>query len=242
MQSLKDLRKASAAAVRQRSTGRTGDAAGSELTSSVELGEAPGPIAATTTSATAGVPRVGRTLAPLTSAGSLVQGGGRDDPSSDVASNKRDDALQEDRETRRRRRRRRRDREHRHDDSSHGGNEHAAAVPVASRSSTAVVGEEGSDVTPGGETGSGFRGGGFADGRSEEETSRERAAEEDGLDKDATGPGPPLSARGLPPQERPLKKLSLLEARRARIEQQKREEVGYGVPKPPCVSYFYLVQ
>lgn len=226
MQSLKDLRKASAAAVRQRS--RTGGAAGSELPSSVELGEAPGPTAATTTSAAVGVPRVGRTLAPLTSAGSLVQGTSRGDPSSDVASNKRDDALQEDRETRRRRRRRRRDREHRHDDSSHGVDEDAAAVSVAS---TAVVGEEGSAIISAGEGGSGFRGGGFADRRSEEETSRERAAEEeDALDENATGPGPPLSARGLPPQERPVKKLSPLEARRARIEQQKREEVGYGAP------------
>lgn len=226
MQSLKDLRKASAAAVRQIS--RTGDAAGSELPSSVELGQA-SPNVATTTSAGAGVPRVGRTLAPLTSAGSLVQGTSRDDPSSDVASNTRDDALQEDRETRRRRRRRRRDKEHRHDDSSHGVDEGAAAVSVASRSSTAVVGEEGSALISAEEGGLGLRGGGFADGRSEEETSRERAAEEkDALDENATGPAPPLSARGLPPQERPFKKLSPLEARRARIEQQKREEVGYG--------------
>ena len=227
MQSLKDLRKASAAAVRQRS--RTGDAAGSELTSSVELGEAPGPVAGTTTTTAEGVSRIGRTLAPLTSAGSLVQGTGRDDPSSDVASNIRDDTHQDDREMRRRRRRRRREREHRRgDSSSRGVNEDAASASVVSRSSTAVVGEEASVVASAGEEG--FRGGGLVDGRSEEDTSRERAAEEDALDKNATGPGPPFSARGLPPQERPLKKLSPLEARRARIEQQKREEVGYCAP------------
>ncbi|CAM9637468.1 unnamed protein product [Scytosiphon promiscuus] len=36
---------------------------------------------------------------------------------------------------------------------------------------------------------------------------------------------PPLSARGAPPSEKPRKSLTPLEARRARIEQQKREEV-----------------
>lgn len=37
----------------------------------------------------------------------------------------------------------------------------------------------------------------------------------------------PLSTRGSPPQEKPKKKLTPLEARRARIDQQKREEVRF---------------
>lgn len=151
MQSLKDLRKASAA--RQQLSRTGGDAAGSELTSSIELGEASGGLAATTgaAGAAAGAPRVGRTLAPLTSAGSLVQATSRDDdPTSDGGTprNKRDDAIQE---TRRRRRRRRRDREQqqRHDDSRGGANEEDGATPASgtSRISTAVAGEEGGATT-----------------------------------------------------------------------------------------------
>ena len=82
------------------------------------------------------------------------------------------------------------------------------------------------DIFAAREEGSGFRGGAGFSGRSGgDETSRGQATDEE---KSATGPGPPLplSARGLPPQERPQKKLTPLEARRARIEQQKREEVG----------------
>ncbi len=55
------------------------------------------------------------------------------------------------------------------------------------------------------------------------------AAERKVLDTDKRGVDdekPQLSARRAPPQEKPKKKLTPLEARRARIEQQKQQEVG----------------
>lgn len=76
------------------------------------------------------------------------------------------------------------------------------------------------------------------------------AAERKGLDiekRGVDGAGqsfekPQLSARRAPPQEKPKKKLTPLEARRARIEQQKQQEVGDFLLRLPLIFRIHLCE
>lgn len=180
--------------------------------------------------AAAAAPRVARTLAPLTSTGSLLPAAAT--PAESAAGD--DGQQQEDREARRRRRlRRRREREQREnedeDNSKMDADDNATAASGASRASTTPWGEDTKGARTVADTVLGGKGGALSDRKKSAPAEEERtfdneekagAVENDGFEK------PQLSARGEPPTEKPKKKLTPLEARRARIEQQKREEVG----------------
>lgn len=247
MHSLKELR-AENEAKRLGTTSRTADEDDVATTASAVPAAAPAAVAAAT------APRAGRTLAPITSTGSLIS-------SSPAAAPAEPTQRLEDREARRRRRlRRRREREQRDSDNDDDNSkvnvdDNATAVSFASRGSS----------TPGEEV----RGGGEAVARvaaadaAEEENDgvqhsrlgsdserksrqieagsshrqqtpaaedkvvnndkkRSAATDDDHDDFEETQ----IGSRGAPPREKPKKKLTPLEARRARIEQHKREEVG----------------
>lgn len=216
MHSLKELRAENAA--KRLSDSRT---AGED-----ESGPSPAAAAA---AAAAAAPRVARTLAPLTSTGSLLPAA-----ATPVEPDAGDDGQQqEDREARRRRRlRRRREREQREnedeDNSKMNADGNATAASGASRASTTPGKDDMKGARTAADTVVGAKGGGLSDRVSapaEEKTFDNEKKTAVGVDNDGFEK-PQLSARGEPPTEKPKKKLTPLEARRARIEQQKREEVG----------------
>lgn len=186
--------------------------------------------AAAAASAASAAPRVGRTLAPLSSTGSLQPAAAT--PTDPAAGD--DGQQQEDREARRRRRlRRRREREQREnedeDNSKVNADDNATAASGASRAST-TPGEEdtkGSRIAAA-DTMLGAKGGALSGRKSApaEEKAFDNEKDIAAVDINDGFEKPQLSARGEPPPEKPKKKLTPLEARRARIEQQKREEVG----------------
>lgn len=237
MHSLKELRAENAA--KRLSSDRTAEDA--DGISSL----AAAPIATPASAA----PRAGRTLAPIGSTGSLPPPDAAA-PAEPTAGD--DDAQQrEDREARRRRRlRRRREREQREnaggdDNSKVSVDDNTTAVSGTSQTSTSRVDED----EEGGSTPTARDKGAPLEGRAGRGSEREKseqvgagpprsrhppaAAEKVAGDDKKVNPEKngsdlekPLSARGAPPKEKPKKKLTPLEARRARIEQQKREEVS----------------
>lgn len=244
MHSLKELRAENAA--KRLSSGRTAED---------EDGASSPAVAPTATPATAAAPRAGRTLAPIGSTGSLPpsDAAAPAEPTAGDDAQQRED--REARRRRRLRRRRERERENAggDDNSKVSVDDNTTAVSGTSHTSTSRVDEdeEGGGAPSARDKGAllhveGRSGRGSERERSEQvgagpPTSRHQpaaaapfVAEEKAVGDDAknvddekngSDSEKPLSARGAPPKEKPKKKLTPLEARRARIEQQKREEV-----------------
>ncbi|CAM9602015.1 unnamed protein product [Ectocarpus sp. 13 AM-2016] len=242
MHSLKELRAENAA--KRLSSDRTAeDAHGTSSPAAVP----------TATPATA-APRAGRTLAPIGSTGSLppsdATGPTRPTAGDDDAQQREDREAR-----RRRRLRRRREREQREnaggdDNSKVSVDDNTTVVSGTSQTSTPRVDED----EEGGSTPTARGKGAPLEGRAGRGSEREKseqvgagpprsrhppaaaapfvaeekvAGDDKKVDPEENGSEleKPLSARGAPPKEKPKKKLTPLEARRARIEQQKREEV-----------------
>ncbi|CAM9156600.1 unnamed protein product [Ectocarpus fasciculatus] len=241
MHSLKELRAENAA--KRLSSGRTAE--DEDGTSS--------PAAAPTATPATAAPRAGRTLAPIGSTGSLPpsDAAAPAEPTAGDDAQQREDREAR----RRRRLRRRREREQREnaagdDNSKVSVDDNTAAVSGTSQTSTSRVDED----EEGGGTPTARDKGALLEGRSgrgsESEKSEQVGAGPPTSRRQPAAAGPfvaeekvvgdaqkvdagkngsdlekPLSARGAPPKEKPKKKLTPLEARRARIEQQRREEV-----------------
>lgn len=189
--------------------------AAERLSQASDLSEAPPVSEAVTT--TVGAPRVGRTLAPLTSTGSPLPAANEGENRNTSGGAEEDTTRQEDREARRQRRKYRQEREQQRNEGDNGGNDDTA-TSVATPAST--VGKDKASIH--------FPGEGVIQKSAPDQTNgvrvdlnRERA------DTEATGgrTRAPLAARRAPPQEKPRKNLTPSAARRARIDQQKRQEV-----------------
>lgn len=247
MHSLKELRAENAA--RRLSNNQIADEDEGERTPFAEAAATP------SAPATAAPARAGRTLAPLGSAGSSLPPGAATptEPAADDGAQQQED--REERRQRRLRRRREREQREKYDDSAKDNgkvnNDNAKAASDAGTPGEEESGREAGgrgaeiDVLAGGkdrvQPGTGGRlerkrelpkeqpnrgsppaAASFA---GEEKVSRDAKSSDRGVDGDSSEKQP-LSARGAPPSEKPRKNLTPLEARRARIEQQKREEVG----------------
>ncbi|CAN0133352.1 unnamed protein product [Ectocarpus sp. 6 AP-2014] len=206
------------------------------------------------TATPAAAPRAGRTLAPIGSTGSLPPSDAAA-PAEPTAGDDDAQQREDREARRRRRLRRRREREQREnaggdDNSKVSVDDNTTAVSGTSQTSTSRVDEdeEGGSTPTAREKGAPLEG---RAGRGSERENNERvgagpprsrhppaagapfvagekaAGGDKRVDpeKNRSDLEKPLSARGAPPKEKPKKKLTPLAARRARIEQQKREEV-----------------
>ncbi|CAB1115363.1 unnamed protein product [Ectocarpus sp. CCAP 1310/34] len=242
MHSLKELRAENAA--KRLSSDRTAeDADGTSF-----------PAAVPTATPTTAAPRAGRTLAPIGSTGSLPASDAAA-PAEPTTGDDHAQQREDREARRRRRLRRRREREQQEnaggdDNSKVSVDESTKAVSGTSQTSTSRVDEdeEGRSTPTARDKGAPLEGTAARGSEREKSeqvgarppTSRhppaaaapfvaeEKVAGDDkevDPEKNGNDLGKPLSARGAPPKEKPKKKLTPLEARRARIEQQKREEV-----------------